>query len=279
MMPVRSMVVALVGATAIGCTGAPDSDGIGEEMAVPAEPQAGAVGANGMSPVDFWASSTQSSLRSLGAGALLGAGGALVATPLLDTAGSREILRYVVRCALGEGTTVTSAGGLQFQGSLGLAEGWTAQGLGTSGQRWVTACLLQELNGLGVHVNIMFEGSHPRLDPRPGQDISDYTVKDATMFGNVFVPGLLKAFACIEPDIGLQCGVDLSLHTLERLCGLSPTCGVTFLGLCGLLCTNDAGGDPSCSTAPLVGVSYPQAIRTKIMDTDLLSLIPGCDLL
>jgi hypothetical protein len=264
-------------ALALGCSGSPDGDFAEEDLRVPVQPLGGVIGANGMDPVDFWAPSARSALRTLGGGALVGTNGALVATPLLDTAGGSSVLEYAVRCALPEGATVTHPSGLTFQGSYGLAPSWTGRGLVTSEQRWVTACLLQHLNGLGATVDVMLEGSHPALDPRPGEDISDFTVKDATMFGNVFVTGL-TAYACFNLDLQPACVLDLSLHTLERICGLSLTCGATILGLCELTCTDDSNGDPSCRPL-LVGPSYPQAIRTKVQDTDLLSLYPGCDLL
>lgn len=264
---------------AIGCVGSPEEDLAGGDLLVPLQPLEGPLGANGMSPIDFWTPSTQEALRSLGQTALVGTGGALVATPLLDTGGGRSVLGYAMRCALSQGTTLSAAGGLAFQGLFGLASGWSGRGLTTSEQRWVTACLLQHLNGLGLGVDIMLEGSHPALVPHPVDDISGFTVKDTTMFGNIFVTGLLTAYACIELDIQLTCGLDLSIHTIERLCGLSPVCGVTFLGLCNLICTDSAAGDPTCSVLPLLGPTYAEAIRTKVIDTDLLSLYPGCDLL
>jgi hypothetical protein len=278
MLNFRIMAVALLGAgaLAIGCVG-PSDDLPEVDLDLPSEPRVGPIGANGMSPADFWVPSAQSALRTLGGGALLGGDGALVATPLLDTAAGRSVLDYAIRCALEGGASVISAGGLSFHGWFGVAPGWTGRGLTASEQRWVSACLFQHQNGLGLHVDIMLEGSLPALDPRPGEDPSQFTVKDATMFGNVFVPGVVTGYACVDLDIQLACPVDLSLTTLQRVCGGSPACGVTFLGLCDSVCDGDANGDPSCHT-PL-GLSYPQAIRSKVRDTDLVSLYPGCDVL
>lgn len=280
MLNSKLMLKVLVGALAlvIGC-GGPEVDVIKDDLSVPLRPLGGVIGANHMSPADFWQPSTQSALRSLGGGALTGADGSLVATPLLDTAGGRSVLDYTAKCALPPGTSVASASGVTFPGSFGLAPQWTTRGLTTSEQRWVTACLLQHLNGLDISVDIMLEGSHAALDPRAGEDISDFTVKNATMFGNVFVNTLVKAYACVELDLQLACPLDLSLHALERICGASLTCGATVLGLCDLVCTYDGNDDPSCRTMPLLGASYPQAIRTKVRDTDLLELSPGCDVL
>ena len=269
-------IITIAGAHLIGCAGPPDVDIDGEVLAPPAETLAGPIGANGMNPAHFWAPATQSALRTLG-GQALASGGALAATPLLDTAGGAGVLGYVVRCALPEGATVTSAGGAAFQGALGLAPDWTGRALTTSEQRWVTACLLQHLNGLAASVPVMLEGSHPALDPRPGESTSAFSVEDITTFGNVFVPALFPAYACFDSLLQDGCGLDLSLHSLTRLCGLAPLCGVTVLGPCALHCTDDGAGDPACQV--LLGPSYPQSIRSSVQDTDLLALYPGCDLL
>jgi hypothetical protein len=272
----RFIFMTIASALLIGCAGPPDVDIDGEVLAPPAQALSGPIGANGMNPVNFWAPATQSALRELGGGALV-AGGALAATPLLDSAGGASVLRYVVRCALPEGAIVTSAGGAAFQGAFGLAAGWTDRALDTSEQRWVTACLLQHLNGLGAHVFIMLEGSHAALDPRPGASTSAFSVEDITTFGNVFVPAPSPAYACFDSLLQDGCGLDLSLHSLTRLCGLAPLCGVTVLGPCALHCTDDSAGDPACQA--LVGPSFPQSIRSSVRDTDLLPLYPGCDLL
>lgn len=270
-------ILAGVGMLAMGCSGSPDGDFGPEDLRVPVEPLAGIIGANGLDPVDFWSPSAKTALRDLGGGALIDPSGVLIATPLLDGAGGRSVLEYALRCALPQGATVSSAGGLTFHGSVGLAPAWTGRGLVTSEQRWMTACLLQHLNGVGANVDIVMEGSHSALDPRAGEDTTDFTVKEATMFGNIFINGS-PAYACLNLDVQLLCGLDVSLHTRDRLCGISPTCGVTVLGLCTPACIDDSNGDPSCK-ASLLGPIYPQAIRTKLEDLDLIELYPGCELL
>ena len=261
--------------SASACVGSPEDDLVDGDLAVPLTPLGGPIGANGMSPIDFWGLSTQAALRSLGQQGIAGPGGAIVDTPLLDTAAGRSVLDYVVRCALPTGTTLYGDGGLELHGQIGLASAWTGRGLTTSEQRWMTACLLQHLNGLGAHVEIMLDGAHAALDAVPGVDISEFTVEDATMFGNVFVSGA-TAYACIDLSLDLTCALDLGFLTLERICGLSPTCGLTFLVLCGLHCSY-SDGDPTCYI--LLGPTYTQAIQTRVRDTDLLELYPGCGVL
>lgn len=239
-------------------------------------PLEGTVSTNGLIPSDFWAPARQQALRSLGAAPLLDKKGDLVATPLLNSTGGRSVLRYALRCALGKDAAVESAGGSTFEGEHDLAPDWTSRALTTSEQRWVTACLLDHLNGLGQSVNVMMDGHHSALVPEPGEDTSGYKINDMTAFGNVFLEAP-KAYVCIDLGVNLACGVGFSAYTLQRLCGLSLTCGATILGLCGLVCTHDAAGDPTC-TAPL-GATYPEAISTKLKETGAVSLYPLCSLL
>jgi hypothetical protein len=254
--------------------GSGDIDG---DVSVPYVPQIGPVGTNSMDPLDFWDPSTQSALRELGGRALRGQGGALVPTALLDTEGGRSVLEYAIRCALSDNVSV-ARDGHSFEGDLAIAPAWISRALTTSEQRWMTACLLVHLNGVGASVPFMLEGRHPALVPDADDDVSDYTIGDITAFGNIFLPpvvGLLpKAYACVDPGIELSCGAGFSLYTLQRLCGLSPTCGMTLLGLCTLACTYNTDGDPTC-TVPL-GATYPESIATKLRESGFLSLYPLC---
>lgn len=261
----------------VGCLAPVDDEiGVNDAIGVPYETMEGPWGNNGLNPVDFWSLSNQQALRSLGAAALRGSSGALVSTSLLDTAGGRSVLSYTIRCALPGGASVQAADGSVFHGELGFAPDWSTRALTTSEQRWMTACLLQHLNGVGQHVTMLMQGSHAVLDPVPGEDYSDYTIGDITTFGNVFEQSLLgyKAWACIDPILDLSCGIGLSTITLERLCGLSPTCGINILGPCGLYCSYSASGDPSCT--PLLGSTYTQAIASKLEESAFISLYPLC---
>lgn len=280
-MSVRPGTVFLVaaGLLAAACgaspEGVPEGAFDGDLSASPLRME-GPIGVNGLDPVDFWKPENQQALRALGAGPLLGGDGALVATPLLNTEGGRAVLSYALRCGLAEGTSAEAAGGQSFEGEIGLAPAWALRGLNTSEQRWTTACLLSHLNGVGAHVPIMLQGSHPALDPIPGLDITDYNIADATTFGNLFTSSP-KAYVCADVGLNLACGVGLSTHTLTRLCGLSPTCGITMLGLCALSCTYSSGDDPACG--PLLGPVYNEAISTRLEETAFLSLYPVCNLL
>lgn len=274
----RFGVVSLMGTIllAAACGAGPGEGAVdGIDWSVEESPMGGPVGLNGLDPADFWAPENQAALRSLGAGALLEGGGELVSTALLDSAGGRSVLGYAIRCALDEGNPV-ERGDFTFDGRIGLATAWASRGLTTPEQRWMTACLLQHLNGLGANVPIMLIGSHSALDPVPGEDTSNFNVPDATAYGNLFA-NTPKAYVCANVPLDLTCGVGLSTDLLTRLCGLSPTCGVSILNLCALSCSYGAEGDPTCSV--LLGTTYTESIATRVEETGYLSLYPLCSLL
>lgn len=274
----RYYVFFLVGASLLtaSCGAAPEEDPVSAvDWEIPVTPTDGPHGLNGLDPVDFWTPENQAALRTLGAGALLDGSGALVSTALLDTAGGRSVLGYAIRCALDEGSSVERSG-FTFEGQIGLATAWASRGLTTSEQRWMTACLLQHLNGLGANVPIMLIGSHSALDPVPGEDTSDFTIRDATAYGNLFA-STPRAYVCANVGLELSCGLGWSTDLLTRLCGLSPTCGVSVLNLCLLSCSYDAEGDPTCGV--LLGPTYTESIATRVEETGFLSLYPLCSLL
>jgi hypothetical protein len=99
-----------------------------------------------------------------------------------------------------------------------------------------------------------------------------------TAFGNIF-SGPQQAYVCADLGVDLACGLGFSTYTLQRVCGLLPTCGATVLGLCALNCTYDGDDNPTCRVLPLLGPTYPEAISTRLDETGFVSLYPLCDLL
>jgi hypothetical protein len=231
---------------------------------------------NGDDPEFFWRSSTQMALRALAEAPLAGARGELTGTPLLASDEGRRLLSYVVLCALPAGESLHEGeAGASLEGMVGLAPGWTSAPLqGVEAQRWVTACLLQTLNGLSMDVELRMTGSHPVLSGRGGAAASEFTTPDTTMFGNVFDPDGPAAFACIDNVDVTVCGVDWSAHSLQRICGLSPTCGATLLGPCSLSCAHAEDGHATCDTPE--GDRYAEAISTRLHSGLSLDLLAPC---
>src|SRR5262245_59565703 len=85
------------------------------------------------------------------------ASGSLANSPLAQTADGRDVLSYVVSCALPTGAqTSAKVGGTTytFAGAIGLAPGWATRAPTVTERRWVTACVLSRTNLYGVSVQL-----------------------------------------------------------------------------------------------------------------------------
>jgi hypothetical protein len=268
--PIRTAAITGLCLLAGGCGPAPSGD---DEKILVAEQEI--IVMNGDDPLFFWQPSTQQALRALARAPLGSSTGALADTPLLGSVEGQRLLGYVVACALSEGEALHgAASGDRLDGVVGLAAEWASAALDDIGsQRWVTACLLQTLNGLGARVPVRMSGSHPALADDPAAGDSEYSVPDATMFGNLFGSDGSSAFACADTAVQ-PCGASFSDRSLQRICGLSPTCGILGLGPCGLSCVRDAAGHATCNEP--AGDTYVEAISTTLHRNGSISLSQSC---
>ena len=282
MQSFRARVAGMIGLSfsAIGCgsaptTGTPNGPAVDEpgvEQSTASENEI--IIMNGSDPHFFWKPATQKALQKLAEMSLEAALHDSAPEPQLDSGEGRALLKHVVACALPAGETIVVADGALLEGAAGLAAHWKSQPLGgPDPSRWVTACLLQTLNGFGVQVPIRLAGSHPALGGDASGESSAFTVEDATMFGNIFVSDEPTAFACADNLLEDMCDLNLSEYTLLRLCGHSPTCGVRFLGLCSSHCSYGEAGTPMCETPE--GDAYPEAISSYLKETPSPSLGEG----
>jgi hypothetical protein len=156
---------------------------------------------------------------------------ALTANGLRDPLG-RELLKYVVSCALPEGAVVSLTVDHQrydFPGSLGLAPEWAGQhgSCDRSCQRWVSACVLSRVDAAGVERMISIRGEHRALRPT-WQELRDYRDREATYYGNIFAEGQPR-FLCLSPGATSD----------QRVCGPSLSdCPMTVVGECDDLCAD-----------------------------------------
>jgi hypothetical protein len=158
-------------------------------------------------------------------------------------------LKYLVSCALGpqQSLTVTAGGTTHtFPGQLGLAPQWGSDHGSCDGscQRWVSACLLARIDAAGIDREISVRGPNPMLFPT-AQEISQYTQREATYFGNLFVSGQPR-FLCLAPGQKQD----------QRVCGDSlADCPMTVVGSCAQDCAVKAGalGDAFCSDSGRFG--------------------------
>ncbi|WP_438018013.1 hypothetical protein WMF18_02565 [Sorangium sp. So ce315] len=279
MINARSSLAVVAGSLlfASGCVAAPQG-GAEDELAVAED---AIIWTNGDGPSFFWQTTTQQLLQRLAMSPLVDRStGLLTETRLLRSAEGRELLHYVVGCALDPRTKVsTSLPGVSFEGAIGLATTWRTAKLGAlSSQRWVTACLLQTLNGIGAHVPIRMVGNHKGLVGASAKDAVDFSIPDATMFGNVFDPAKVEVFACADTGAAKACGFSWSAFAHLRICDSSPLCGITLLGPCQdeavTHCWTDSAGERVCGTPG--GTVYTEAISTFLDAAGFVALYPSC---
>lgn len=112
----------------------------------------------------------------------------LAATELLATADGREVLSYLVGCALEPDVTLDAevdGQEYQFAGDLGLAPRWTRRRLSGKEKRWVSACMLARVNAFATAEAISLRGPHPNLTV--SQDESElFTVAEGAFYGDIF---------------------------------------------------------------------------------------------
>src|SRR5688572_21775239 len=88
------------------------------------------------------------------------------AEDLIATADGREVLAFIVSCAINDTETlVAEHDGVtyEFFGELGLANRWLDRPLDKKGRGWVSACLFSRVNNQNVTVPISLRGPHQQL--------------------------------------------------------------------------------------------------------------------
>jgi hypothetical protein len=123
----------------------------------------------------------------------------------VNSADGREVLTYIIGCAVPEGTTVvgTDSTGLDYEffGELGLAPHWIDHELDHNGMGWVSACLFARVNAFDVAVPISMRGPSRAL-LASADEISSWTLEEGAFYGNYFAPAdrPIEWFACRGHD-------------------------------------------------------------------------------
>jgi hypothetical protein len=161
--------------------------------------------------------------------------------------GGRELLTYMMSCALPEGQSLsveTDSGTYTFDGLIGLAPDWLTSPLSTEDARWVSACLLARVNYYGVTVHISMRGDSPALAITP-EEGADYPLYEGAFWGNLFVDGPQDKNACIsaykatDPQVG-----SMPLRQCTVPTGDGTTwCDFTAAGTCEEVCSGVNGGN------------------------------------
>jgi hypothetical protein len=162
------------------------------------------------------------------------------AAGLLATEDGREVFSLVVSCAMpADITLVATVAGttFEFPGELGLAREWTDAPLGSSGQGWVSACMLSRVNAHDVALPISIRGPHFALTV-DRDEREAFPVEEGAFYGNVFMPldQPMLLFACRgEGQASGEFGglVDRDCTEPDPANPGFTQCGLTFAGDCG----------------------------------------------
>lgn len=156
----------------------------------------------------------------------------LPAQPLLGTADGRDVMTYLVSCALSSTQTIslTSSTGTAytFTGEIGLAPAWNTRALTADEQRWVSACVLARTNYYGVQVMLSMRGYNTALKTTSAD--MTYTGLDGVFYGNLFDTTGAKEFAC-----------DGKATNTQRICADPDPASTTGLTMCGFTATGACG--------------------------------------
>ncbi|WP_437967902.1 hypothetical protein WMF04_00775 [Sorangium sp. So ce260] len=175
------------------------------------------------------------SLNSLPSNAL-----SAIKDPGANGAVSRELLRYVVSCALRADQTFsfswTDSAGVSrpevFRGDLGYAHWWATTPIGnnTYVQRQITACLAARMNWYGVSVRISLRNNEM---PSTAAERTAFPVREGAFWGNMFgtaEPLFLRA--CYSPA-GVTRARQLQRDCAAGHLSVDPATGATTVQQCG----------------------------------------------
>jgi hypothetical protein len=159
---------------------------------------------------------------------------------LITTSSGREIITYLVKCALGSDQTIVK-GTYSFTGALGLARQYKDGACDTDCQEIVSACMMAHVNTSGAHYPIWIVGP----DAEGWGRTNSKPFIESAFFGNLFLSTGIKAYYCNGPDyertpVAGRIGAETST-TIFR----NPYSGE---GMCNDNCYSNADGYTSCSS-------------------------------
>jgi hypothetical protein len=179
---------------------------------------------------------------------------------LIDSEGGRELLSYIVSCALPDGQSVTLSDSLgtsyTYGGSIGLAPSWYSNPATEADRRWVSACILARVNHFGVSVPISLRGTNAALVV-DAQEAAAYSIREGAFYGDIFATdGTLDACA---GELKLAGSQESSLPLRECTVsedGTTTKCGFAYAGPCATACQSEAGNYTSCGSVAEVVTVY-----------------------
>jgi len=167
----------------------------------------------------------------------------------MATSDGREVLSFIVSCALPADVTLvaTLPDGSPFElfGDIGLANEWLNHPLRKAGRGWVSACLFARVNQHTVATPLSMRGQTQALATTP-EEVAGWTLEEGAFYGDYFVaPGEpVQWIACRGRDQAAGETGGLALRDCTEPDPNDPghtLCGFTYAGDCGALT-----GVPAC---------------------------------
>lgn len=235
-----------------------------------------------------------------GLNALAGAGLDGAATGLVNSESGRQLLSYVVRCALrgGDKASFPRTGGpnLVYTGLVGIAQGWKRSSLNGAGQRLMTACLMAHVNAVGTQVPISIRSATLRDPPLTEKLL--FPSQEMAVYGNVFAAAAERdLFVCFGRAVaqslggsgGLGGALGLPTYLDYRMCSVSEDCRFDRVGACyrwpsqpdvtRSACETQSGSlYRKCHEAPIQEGSTPawnDTVSVYLQPLDLALLLAG----
>ncbi len=180
------------------------------------------------------------------------------AQELLSTPDGREVLTYLVGCAVPEGQVLIGTHDgtdYEFFGELGLAPGWLRHRLDHQGKGWVSACMFARVNVHNVSLPVSLRGPHRNLDVS-AEERAGWVLEEGAFYGNLFTPGddPINWIACRGKDqaAGETGGlVDRDCAEPDPANPGKTLCGFKYAGDCGSFAE-----EPVCEDFSVRGTFY-----------------------
>jgi len=173
---------------------------------------------------------------------------------LMATDSGRDVMSYIVGCAMPTGQSLTlldATTGTQYTypGWIGLAPGWATRAPTVAERHWVTACLLARTNVYGTAVNISMRHDTNPLLTSSATERATYTKAEGAFYGDLFA-AVPVIYACSN-----RSWTSITVGSF-RACALSPDgvttdCGFKYTGSCAnvITCTDGIAPFGSCKAA------------------------------
>lgn len=157
---------------------------------------------------------------------------------LIETADGREVLTYIVSCALKEGTVLvgTDSNGVEYEffGEVGLAPQWIDHPLNNRGKGWISACLFARVNNHDVAVPVSLRGPSHAL-ATTADELANWTIQEGAFYGQYFLPITqpIAWYACSGHDAPLALPEERDCTMPDPAHPGLTLCGFNYAGDCG----------------------------------------------